>query len=482
MKTVLNYLGKILIVASFFRIFPLLLAAYYREPLSGFIISIIVSLVLGSSLVFASSVLRLVSKSSSMTMSLSEGLILSALSFLFLSLTGSISYLFYFSGPVHTVFFDSVFESTSGFTTTGLSVVTDLDNMPLSLKFWRAETQWLGGIGIIIVFLFILMQVRLGAKEKEVQDKTGACLSLYQGAGYSVQLEPNMRKSSLSIIRIYLLYTLIGVLLLHMAGLSVFEAVSVSFTSVSTGGFSMSSSFYTDPVILAILSGLMIAGSISFVAHNKLLRGQFTQILVNPEIRMLVFAIVVGALICFLTIKDIKVAVFTVISAITTTGYSIVPMKLPSIMLFVITLCMLAGGSMVSTAGGLKLFRIFVVFRSIPWMIRKLSSPASAVVRFKAGEKAMSESSVLTMHVFISLYLIILIAGTLVFMIFGYSFFDSAFQLISALSTVGLQSVSIAGMNVVLKGILILAMLLGRLEIFPLVVAISHLMRHHNTN
>jgi trk system potassium uptake protein TrkH len=295
---------------------------------------------------------------------------------------------------------------------------------------------------------------------------------LYLSAGFP-KLEPSIKKTTFEILIIYGAYTLLGIALLWIFGLPLLEAVGMTFTSISTVGFAMGDSLHTNHAQLVILSILMILGSISFVAHRDLIKLQFKKFFANTELRIFLVVLSVMIVIAYTQMRNFEVSIFQLISSFTTTGYTVTEISLlPQIFIFFIMMSMVFGGAIGSTSGGMKLYRGYVLLKGVPWLIKKLSSPSEAIILFKMGKRIMEEKDLLITYIYIGCYLTLLLAGTIIFMLFGYNFIDSSFQIISALGTVGLSTMELSVINPLLKIILMLAMLLGRLEIFPLFVLI----------
>ena len=253
MKNILAYIGLLLEVFALFLLLPLLVALYYQEPLYPYFIAIIISLFLG--IYFDKTNKR-------EPLQLNGALTLTAFSFIIVSLIGAIPYIYYFSEFSGDVILDSIFEFVSGFTTTGLTIFSSVEVLPKSLLFFRAETQWIGGIGIIIIFLAILSELKTSA------------MPLYRAQGYKTHIGITIKDTARKMIKIYGFYTIIGILLLLLSGLSLFESSAMAFSSISTGGFSVVDSFYDSSLILGILSVLMIFGATSFFVHDKMFKGK----------------------------------------------------------------------------------------------------------------------------------------------------------------------------------------------------------------
>lgn len=471
MKTLLRYLGYFFIISAFFRLLPMAACFFYHESVLFLTFSFFISLALGGVLIW-----RYRQKGEEPPLTLAQGLILVALSFISLPLISAISFLPSFG--YH--FLDAYFESVSGFTTTGLTLYSSLNGLPKSLLLWRAETQWMGGIGIIMVFLFIFSRLHSHdyTRLEDLESKTQSTMALYQAQGFTEKMGGGLRTSITNIMFIYFGYTIAGIGFLFMAGLSFFEALSMTFTSLSTGGFSVADGFYTNPWVLFILIILMLLGSISFVNHNKLIQKNWKGFLNGFEKNIFLLFITLAVLVTLSVYTDFKTVVFDLVSAFTTTGYSTTPIALlPPLFILMIMIGMMVGGSIASTSGGIKVFRIYYLLRAIPWSIKKISSPPNAVIPLQIHGEEVDEVKLANIGIFIFLYCCILLIGTICFMVFGYGFLDSSFQVFSALGTVGLQTMDLMSLNPLLKIILITAMIFGRLELFPVLIVFRSLAR-----
>lgn len=468
MRTLLRYLGYLFFISGLFRLIPIAVGFAHGERPFLLIISMLISLAVGLFFYLYNRPLPM-----EIGLNLSQGLTLVALSFILLPALGAISYL----PTLGYHFLDAYFESVSGFTTTGLTMYTALDDLPRALVLWRAMTQWMGGIGIIMIFLFILSRLHHNdyTHVDDLDPYHKSVLALTQAQGM-IQFEGSFKKNFTSIIFVYFGYTALGIFLLYFAGLPLFDAVAMSFTSLSTGGFGLHDQFYTDSTVLTILSLLMILGSISFISHIQLLWGRWMRFLKSFEKNVFLVFLLLAVLITLTVSTDLKVILFTLISAFTTTGYALSNIALyPSLFIMMIVVGMVIGGSFASTSGGVKVFRFYYLLRTIPWSLKKLVSPKSAVIPLKIHGEEVDEPKLANIGVFMFVYFLILFVGTILFMIFGHNFLDSIFQMTSALGTVGLQTTNIIALNPVLKVILIVAMLFGRLEIFPILIVVRNL-------
>jgi trk system potassium uptake protein len=467
MNILFRYLGYILLISAAFRVLPIAVGLYYGEPVFLFLLTVTISLVLGVFLVW-----RQPLQGARQSLNLPQSFMLVGITFLLLPAISAISFLPSFDYN----FINAFFESISGFTTTGLTMYTSLEGLPHSLLLWRAETQWIGGIGIVMVFLFIISRLHFHGKEEETQVESTS--SLYETQGFSQNLEPNLKKSSKHVLLIYSGYTFLGMIFLFFSGMSWMDSVGLAFTSISTGGFIMSDALSASNTQLGILSVLMVLGSISFIAHNKLLQARFKEFFLSFEKNLFLLILLSAVLLVLTVYSEVKVVIFELISAFTTTGYSLVDISiLPHLFIMMIMTGMIIGGTVASTSGGIKVARIYYLLAMVPWMIKRLVSPRHAVIPFRLHGKVVEEKNLFILITFVSLYFLTLFLGTILFLMLGYDFLDSAFQMISALGTVGLQSIDLLQVPLIGKLVLMVSMVLGRLEIFPLLILVRNLFK-----
>ncbi|MFH1432271.1 MAG: TrkH family potassium uptake protein [archaeon] len=457
MKNILAYMGILLEIFAVFLILPVIVGLIYNEPVTIFFIPMVISLFLG--IILDKSFTR-------DRLSLNEGLMLTAITFLVFSFIGSIPYYSIFTGNPATIALDTFFEGISGFTTTGLTVIEDLATVPKSILFWRSETQWLGGIGIIVIFLSILSRLRTSST------------ALYEAQGYTEKLEPTIYETSRRMMKIYFTYSALGIFLLYLSGLDPFEAVTTTFTSISTGGFTVNDSIFpraTDST-LAIISILMLIGSVNFMIHDKIFKMRPKEALKNIEVQSMAIMILIASLSIYILTGTAKIAIFETISALTATGFTITEISLLSTpVILILTILMYIGSSSGSTAGGIKQMRFLISLKTIPWTIRKMTLPSSAIIPFKIRGNPIDENTIRLTGTVIFTYTLSLAIGTMILIFAGYTPIESFFQVTSAQGTVGLDIIGIASASAITKMTLIANMLLGRLEIFPILILISNI-------
>lgn len=369
----------------------------------------------------------------------------------------------------------ALFESVSGWTTTGLSVV-DVTSAGRMLLIWRSIIQLAGGAGLAIIMMSaIIGPVGVGISSAE---------------GRSDQLVPHVRQSARLVLIIYGCYAFAGTIAYWMAGMSLFDAVNHSFAAVSTGGFSTraeSIGYWDSTAIEAVTLPLMILGNLSFVTAWSLWRGRLRMVARNGEVRMLVVLIPLSAAATFLLMsqalypqlgKSIRVAVFETVTAITTTGFSTVSYgNWNAFGMFLLIILMLIGGGTCSTAGGIKQFRVYLLWKMLWWDIRQYVMPRTAVLERPMWEGNrrvfVDDARIRQVMVFIFLYLATYVFGVMILCACGYSLADSLFEFASAIGTVGLSvGVTTAQMPDAALWTETIAMFLGRLEFIVVIVSL----------
>jgi trk system potassium uptake protein TrkH len=371
-------------------------------------------------------------------------------------------------------FSKAVFESVSGWTTTGLSVV-DVRSASQIILVWRSVMQLAGGAGLAI----IMMSAIVGPSG----------MGISSAEGRSDQLVPHVRQSARLVLIIYTCYAAVGTLAYWMAGMSLLDAVNHSFAAVSTGGFSTrveSIGHWDSAAIEAVTLPLMLLGNLSFVTAWFLWRGQLRFVTRDGEVRLLAMLIPISAAFAFIFTcrglypqlgKSLRVAIFETATAITTTGFSTVSYeRWNAFGMFLLILLMLIGGGTCSTAGGIKQFRIYMLWKLLIWEFRRPFLPSTAMVEQPVWEGNrrvfIKDTRVRQMAVFVFLYLATFAAGSLALSAYGYPIRDSLFEFASALGTVGL-SVGVTSSHMPNGGLWveIAAMFLGRLEFFVVIVS-----------
>jgi trk system potassium uptake protein TrkH len=376
-------------------------------------------------------------------------------------------------------FSQAVFEATSAWTTTGLSVV-DVESASPLILFYRSLLQLAGGAGLAIITM------------SAIAGPIGYGLSIAEGRGE--QLAPHIRDSTNIVLSLYAGYVIFGIGALYVTGMSLFDAVNHSFSALSTGGFSTrvaSIGYWDNPGVEAATILLMLLGTINFLTAYTLLRGRFRAVFKNGELRLMVAlsALVVPSLFFIVTHdlytsagKALRVAIFETISAMSTTGFSTVGYTdWPDFGWLMLALLMIIGGGTGSTAGGIKQYRIYILYKAIIWELRKSFMPAHMVnepaVWRGDRRQLLSDYQVRQVALFIGLYGTVFVLGSAIMTAYGYSLHETFFEFASSLGTVGLSvGVTAPDMPFAVMWTQIVAMVLGRLEFFAVLVGIFKLM------
>lgn len=378
-------------------------------------------------------------------------------------------------------FHQAVFEATSSWTTTGLTMFPDVESLPHVFLVWRSVMQFIGGAGFAVIMLATLSGP-LGA-------------SLYSSEGRVDNILPNVTHSTKVIMVIYVAYAAAGMFFLHMAGMPWFDAFNHSLTALSTGGFSVKNAsigYYDSVSIEVITIVLMLLGGTGFGIHYTLWKGNFKAFVKNGEPWIMGSTIVIASLFLLRPAekvfheKALRYVVFQVVSAITTTGFSnadLVPwVTLFPIGVYLLTVIMMLGGMMDSTAGGLKQFRVFVTLKLIYRSIINFMGPRRKVEKIIVwkGEnrKTIDNGIIKDMFVFFGVYALTYLVGTLILMSYGYDPLVSMFEFSSAMNAVGL-SVGLTSPNLPVGVIwtMTVGMFLGRLEFLVVFYAIVRIIR-----
>jgi trk system potassium uptake protein len=457
---IIGYFGTIMMGVAIVLLLPLLILPIYKEEIytsKYFLISSFITMIFG---ILARLKMR---GEKSTSLNLQEGGVIVILSWLGAVLFSTLPFLF--SGMLN--FTQAVFETTSGWTTTGLSVV-DVAKAPKTFLLWRSIMQFFGGAGLVVVMLSSIIGPH--------------GIGLYNAEGRTDKLLPNVRKSTKLIMTIYSGYVITGVILYILAGMNWFEAVNHSIAALSTGGFSTrlnSIGEYNSLPIELITIILMILGTMNFGVHFILLKRQYKLVFRNGEVRFLAFLLgLTIPIVAFISLrplygaaaKSLRIAAFELISALSTTGFSTVGYKnWPGAAVFIMILLMIIGGGTGSTAGGLKLYRVYLLMKSMLWEIKGYLLPSKAVrknfVWRSDGQYFIPESHLIQTSNFAMIYITVYCIGVLIFLLHGYPLMDSMFEFASSLSTVGL-SVGIIAPNapLLILWTSITGMMLGRLE------------------
>ena len=370
---------------------------------------------------------------------------------------------------------DSYFESVSSLTTTGISVVASPSSLPRSLIFWRSVEGWIGGAGIVVLALMGLFHYVRAAR-------------LMDAEGRDERLMPSAISTVKAIWKIYGIMTAFGVAMLLASNVPLFDAVNYSMSAISTTGTRISNGGLVAMNNIGAEVSLMLImamGAMSFAVHNRFMRGGIRAYFRDVETKFLFFLIIASTVLLFPSFAALqnyghdalRHASFYVVSAITAGGFESLPRGLFNeyVKMFMIVL-MLVGGAAGSTAGGIKLIRAYVFAKAIFWKIKKIMLPSNAYFPRKVNGEEVKESDINMINTFIILYISAMTLGTLVLLYAmpGLSMVDAMFAVTSAQGNVGIEmGVVSAAMPAIAKMVLCANMILGRIEIIPIMAALG---------
>lgn len=379
---------------------------------------------------------------------------------------------------------DSFFESMSGWATTGMTMIEYPEVVDSDIIFYRAWTHAVGGVGIIALGLIVLMQ------------SGSVAMEYYSSEVGGQKIKPGIKSTVLETWKIYSLYTLAGIVLLYIAGMTPFDAVNHGFAAIATGGFSThaESIAYFDSVwIELIIMFLMLAGSISFLLHYKIFNGDVKSFFRNVETRYMFVLIFAVTLISFWSLygadipgldtssvfETVRASLFQSVSASSCTGFGTANIgDWPELPQTAIMILMYIGGFYGSTAGGIKILRFVVVIKAVHYTVRRMLLPKNAIVTMRMGGKAVSQTDILYVLGLSMVYLIVAVIGAVIIMGLGYTGYESISTSLSAMGNVGIVYIQGArwfDMPAVGKIVIALLMWIGRLEIFPILMLLSPL-------
>lgn len=412
-----------------------------------------------------------------------EALVVVSLTWFFISAIGALPYLL--TGTL-TSYVDAFFESMSGFTTTGASVIQVIDGLPHSILIWRALTQWLGGLGVIVLMV-ALFSVLMGGP------KAGMLLMKGEVPGHSSEKIVHRIKDTAKILwAIYLALTLAEIFLLSILGLSVFDAICHTFTTLSTGGYGTHTAsithyehLYTAPLIELVFVFFMFVGGVNFVLHYNFIIKGARSYLRDREFK--VYSLIMLALITIVTLdlvlrggeslfSSIRASMFTIVSIQTTTGFVTADYEAwPALSKFIVLCAMFLGGMTGSTGGGMKIARIIIAYQAARRSLKSLGHTRS-IIPLRMGSTVFSESIVRSVLTFIFAYIAIFVFSSFLMSLTGLDGISAIASVAATLGNVG-PGLGLVGptsnyANIVPAGKIILSILmwLGRLEILAVVV------------
>lgn len=471
-KTVLKVLGIVLFWEAVLMIPSLIISMVDKSyEVDAFLISIIFTALIGLILTKI--------KTNGNEMRTREGYAAVAISWLAMSLAGALP--FYISGCIPS-YIDALFETVSGFTTTGASIVLNIESMPRGLLFWRSFTHWIGGMGVLVFTIALIPS--LGGRP--------VFLMRAESPGPTPgKLVPKIKDSSKILYMIYAVMTAIIIILLIIAGMPVFNSFIYAFGTAGTGGFSMdalSVGAYNNPWIDWIITIGMFLFGINFTLYFMLLKKDFKNVFKNEEFRLYSAYVLIGIILIVINVlpkfnynffEALRHSAFTVSTLVTTTGYATVDFNMwPMFSKTILLSLMFFGSCAGSTAGGVKSIRILVLFKSFFYEIKHTIHPKS-IQKIKVDGKSLDDGVLRSIMIFFFAYIMVIVFSVIIVSLDNFDFMTTFSAVLATVSNIGpgFEIVgpmgSYADFSILSKITLISNMILGRLEIIPVIILFS---------
>ena len=469
-KTIFFIIGILLVVLGISMLAPYIIQIVYKETNHAFLSSSFITIFFGVLFI-------LTNIDKEYSLNLQQTFLFSTLAWVMVAVFGSIPFLLSSEGFSLS---ESFFESMSGITTTGATIITNLDNSPKSILLWRAIMQWLGGIGIVVMAITVLPLLKVG----------GMQLFKMEGPDSTEKILPRTAEVASIIISTYLILTSICGFFYWFFGMSIFDSIAHAMTTIATGGFSThndSICFFKSSNIEIVACIFIILGSIPFISYLKFLKGNKKIFIKDVQIRGFINILLISVIIVFLylvvtnyeisLLDKIRISLFNVVSILSGTGYVTADFGLwGKFSLIFFLFLMFVGGCAGSTACGIKIFRLQMLMLFLRNQIKKLISPNSITI-VKYNNQKISESFINSVIIFIFSFLFIFLIIAMLLSISGLDFISAISGAASSISNVGPGLGETIGPDGnykeipdISKWILAVGMLLGRLELFAVLV------------
>ena len=469
-KTVFFAIGVLLVILGAFMLIPFFVQFIYDEKNNTFLVSASVTAFIGTLLV-------LTNLEENKKLNLQQAFLLTTLSWLGIAIFGCLPFLL---SNLNLSLVDAFFESMSGITTTGSTIITNLDDAPKSILIWRAILQWLGGIGVIVMAITILPLLNIG----------GMQLFRMESSDTAEKILPKTREITLIISIIYLALTFTCGISYWAVGMNIFDSIAHSMTTIATGGFSTYSGsigHFQNPRIEIISIIFIVLGSIPFIAYLKFVKGDKKIFLKDVQIKGLIYILIISILLMFLYLmlsnkeysfsENLRISTFNVVSVLSGTGYVTADFSSwGNFPLIFFLFLMFIGGCAGSTTCGIKIFRFQILSHFIINQIKKLVYP-HGVFSIKYNNEKINDTFIYSIITFIFLYFFIFFILAALLSVNGLDFITAISGSASAISNVGPGLGNVIGPNGNFSDLpnfsklsLSLGMLLGRLELFAVLV------------
>ncbi len=469
-KVIIRTIGFLLLIEGLFMFLGIPFSLYYcKDNCYALLISGLITSSTGIILFLVTM------KNLNKQISIREGFFIVAITWVVISLFGSLPFMI--SGVIPS-FTDAFFETISGFTTTGATILTDIEAVPKGILFWRSMTHWIGGMGIIVLSVAVLPILGIGGMQLYAAEMPGPTKD---------KLHPRITQTAKRLWAIYLIFTIVETILLMSGGMEFFDAICHTFGTVATGGFSTQNDSIASysPFIQYVIIVFMILAGTNFTLHYMALHGRLRKVWKNEEFRYYIGLIFFAGLAVTITLalmdnepfeKAFRDALFQVSSIVTTTGYITDDYLIwPGMLWFVIFLLMFVGGMAGSTGGGIKVVRQLLLFKNSALELKRLMHP-HAIIPVRMNKKTVSQDIIFKVMAFFLIYIIIFAFGTLVMSVLGLDFESAIGSTAATLGNIG-PGIGLVGpvgnyseIPVFGKWFLSLLMLLGRLELFTVLI------------
>jgi len=469
-KTVFFIIGTLLIILGLFMLVPYWVQILYKEDGHSFLSSSFVTIFIGTLFVLAN-------LQKDYQLNLKQTFLFSTFAWIAIASFGALPFLL---SDINFSLSDAFFESMSGITTTGSTVVTNLDTSPKSILLWRAIMQWLGGVGIIVMAITVLPLLKVG----------GMQLFKIESSDKPEKILPRTTQIAFIIISTYLVLTFLCAFFYKLLGMNLFDSIAHAMTTIATGGFSThnDSIGYFDSANIEIIATLfIILGSLPFITYLKFIKGNRKIFFQDIQIKGLVYLFLLSTLIMFLylffsnsnilIIEKIRIASFNVVSILSGTGYVTNDFSLwGKFPLIFFLFLMFIGGCAGSTACGIKIFRFQLLFLFLNNQVKKIIYPNSVFI-LKYNNQKISDNYMNSVIIFVFSYLFIFVLTAMLLSVTGLDFLSAISGAATSISNVGPGLGEMIGPNgnfksipEVSKWILSFSMLLGRLELFAVLI------------
>lgn len=470
-KLVINIIGFLILLTGFFMMLGIPFSIYYGDDdIAALFLSGISTVTIGISIWFVTR------KTDRISLGKREGYLIVTLGWIIMSLFGTLPFIIHGSIPSFT---DALFETVSGFTTTGASILKDVEVIPHGLLFWRSMTHWIGGMGIIVLSLAILPLLGIGGMQLYQAEVAGPTKD---------KLHPRVSETAKRLWAIYVLLTFAEVIFLLFGGMNLFDSLCHSFGTLATGGFStktLSIAYYNSPYIEYVVIVFMFIGGTNFTLHYLALHGKLTSYWKDDEFKfylklILLVVIPLTIYLAFFNSFGIENAfrkvTFSVLSILTSTGFATSDYELwASFTSTLFLILLLFGACAGSTSGGVKMIRYQLLIKNSFAEIKKLLHP-NAVIPVRHNGKSVSSDIIFKIAAFVLLYLAIFVLGSLALSITGMDLKSSMGSVAACMANIGPglgttgPTLNYSEVPVFGKWLLSFLMLLGRLELFTVLI------------